>query len=317
LEIAPVTDEARPGLDRRTILAGAGAALAASQAHAAPRRMPSSPDSDAMRVFPMPPQAPQREGLAHVDGADLYYWDTGGSGPAIVLLHPLSGSGHVWVRQQPILARAGYRVIGYSRRGYCGSSALDPAQPGTAAHDLLGLVDRLGIGTFHAVGSAYGAGVAAAFAMEFPQRLASITLACSSIKTKSAEIERMLDGLHNMAFAVLPTDLTELGPAYRAVDPDGHATWKALHEAAYAGKPAPSQPFGMPVTLEALATLRVPTLLIAGEADLFAPPPIARTFHRIIKGSELVLIREAGHSAHWERPDLFNAALLDFIGRHR
>jgi pimeloyl-ACP methyl ester carboxylesterase len=265
----------------------------------------------------MPPQAAQREGLAHVDGADLYYWDTGGSGPAIILLHPLSGSGHIWGHQQPILAQAGYRVIGYSRRGYRGSSAIDPALPGTAAHDLSGLADRLGLAKFHAVGSAYGAGVAAAFAMEFPQRLASITLACSSIRTKSAEIERLLDGLHSATFATLPTDLCELGPTYRAIDPEGHAIWKKLHEAAYPGKLAPNQPFGMPVTLEALAMLRVPTLLLAGEADLYAPPPIAQTFHKIIKSSELVLVREAGHSAHWERPDLFNAALLDFVGRHR
>jgi pimeloyl-ACP methyl ester carboxylesterase len=57
--------------------------------------------------------------------------------------------------------------------------------------------------------------------------------------------------------------------------------------------------------------------LIAGDADLYAPPPIARMMARAIPGSALSVIPECGHSAHWERPDIFNGVLLDFLRRNR
>jgi len=60
----------------------------------------------------------------------------------------------------------------------------------------------------------------------------------------------------------------------------------------------------------------VPTLLIAGDADLWQPPAMTRMLARHIPNSELVIVPEAGHSIYWERPDVFNSTVLDFIGRH-
>jgi pimeloyl-ACP methyl ester carboxylesterase len=37
---------------------------------------------------------------------------------------------------------------------------------------------------------------------------------------------------------------------------------------------------------------------------------------RQIPNSEFVVVPEAGHSFYWERPDIFNSAVLDFIGRY-
>jgi len=107
-----------PAPDRRALLGISGFALVAGglSAPAAAARQPEN--TDPMRVFAMPPQAPQREGMVEVDGGELYCWDTGGNDPPIILLHPLSGSGHIWGHQQPVFARAGAGVIGYSRRGY-------------------------------------------------------------------------------------------------------------------------------------------------------------------------------------------------------
>jgi pimeloyl-ACP methyl ester carboxylesterase len=59
-----------------------------------------------------------------------------GTGPAVVLLHPATGSSLVWGYQQATFAAAGYRVVGYSRRGFNGSSPVDPANPGSGADAL-------------------------------------------------------------------------------------------------------------------------------------------------------------------------------------
>ena len=98
----------------------------------------------AMAPMPIPAQVSAKTGTAQVPDTRLYYWDTGGDGPAIVLLHPATGSALIWGYQQPVFAKAGYRVIGYSRRGYYNSAPYEAAKPGTGADDLRALADQLG-----------------------------------------------------------------------------------------------------------------------------------------------------------------------------
>jgi pimeloyl-ACP methyl ester carboxylesterase len=64
---------------------------------------------------------------------------------------------------------------------------------------------------------------------------------------------------------------------------------------------------------ERLKELNLPTLLIAGAADLFTPPSISRMIAAELPNSRLALMPESGHSSYWEEPELFNHAVLDFI----
>ena len=70
------------------------------------------------------------------------------------------------------------------------------------------------------------------------------------------------------------------------------------------------------MTQAKLKDLKVPILLISGAADLVTPPSISRMLQAEIPGSELVVAPEAGHSVYWEQPDVFNRAVLDFVGKH-
>jgi pimeloyl-ACP methyl ester carboxylesterase len=70
------------------------------------------------------------------------------------------------------------------------------------------------------------------------------------------------------------------------------------------------------VTFARLETIKVPTLLLTGDADLFAPPAIMRMFAARVKHAESVVIPEAGHSSYWEQPDAFNRAVLGFLAKH-
>jgi len=63
-----------------------------------------------------------------------------------------------------------------------------------------------------------------------------------------------------------------------------------------------------------LKELKLPTMLIAGTADLSTPPSISRMIAAEIPNSRLALMPEAGHSSYWEQPEIFNRAVLDFIG---
>ena len=70
------------------------------------------------------------------------------------------------------------------------------------------------------------------------------------------------------------------------------------------------------MTFALLEAISVPTLLITGDADMYAPPPVMRMFAARVKGSQAVVIPEAGHSAYWEQPEIFNRTVLEFIARH-
>ena len=263
------------------------------------------------------------EGHAPIDGGELWYWDTGGSGEPIVLMHAGTGSGMTWGPQRDVFAAAGYRVIGYSRRGHHRSSPMSAEAPGSGAGDLMALVRELDLGPFHAVALAGGGYFAVDLALSEPTMVRSLTIACSLMGiTEPAWIQR-LQALFFPEFWSLPSHFLELGPSYRAESPDGVAEWRRLYELAYDGRPPGPPPAERPlgphqemlneITWAALARIEHPVLLIAGGADLILPPPLMEEAASHISGARFEVMPDAGHSAPWERPDRFNELTLEFI----
>jgi pimeloyl-ACP methyl ester carboxylesterase len=293
-------------------LMAAGASLL-QPGRAGAAAVPGFDDATPLSINPPPAPLTAPGALARLDGVDLWYWDTGGDNPAVVLLHPATGSGLVWGYQQAAFAAAGYRVIGYSRRGFHGSTSGDPAKPGTAAEDLRGLLDHLGIERAHLVGTAAGGIVAASFALAWPQRVRSLVLACTLLSPSDPEIRSMIAPLREPWYNTLPHEVRELSPSYRAIDKDGTQRWHDLHAQSKGANPPVSQPSGEPATLAAISRLAMPVLFVAGDADLISPPPLARRFSQAVAGSRIVVLPECGHSAYWERPREFNAAVLAFL----
>jgi pimeloyl-ACP methyl ester carboxylesterase len=264
---------------------------------------------------PLPAQVGAHEGFAPLSSAKLWYWDTGGRGAPIVLLHPFTGSGRVWLYQQPVFAQAGYRVIGYSRRGFENSERGPMDAPGIGAGDLHAFLEHLLIERCHLVACAGGAFVAIDYALSHPERLATLTLACSILGIEDAALTPMIAALQSPEFNELPAYIRELGPSYRAIAPQGTLRWRELEQTSMSGTKF-RQPNANPVTLAALARVKPPTLMLCGDADLIAPPPIMRRMAQHIPIAELRIFPECGHSAYWERPDLFNSAVLRFIQQH-
>ena len=145
--------------------------------------------------------------------ARLSAWDTGGSGEAVVLIHPGTGSSAIWGYQQPVLAGAGYRVIGYSRRGHGASERGPDNDPATAVDDLAALLDALKVRRFHAVGFAAGGYIPPDFAISHPDRLLSITLACTHGGVTDADFRRRIGAMLPRPFGEMPASFRELGPS--------------------------------------------------------------------------------------------------------
>jgi len=263
-------------------------------------------------------QVPIKEGYVALPGVRIFYRDTGGTGVPVVLLHANTGSSRVWEYQIPAFTAKGYRVIAYDRRGW-GRTEIDPSgpQPGAGADDLLGLLDQLKLDRVHLVATAGGAFVALDFALSFPQRVRSLTIANSIGAVQDEDFVALGRRMRPSTFDSLPPEIREVGPSYRASNPEGTQRWVDLEKISRPpGPAAPAQLTKNRITFALLETLRLPTLLLTGGADMYAPPPVLQLFAARIKGSESVIVPEAGHSTYWEQPEVFNRTVLEFLAKH-
>jgi pimeloyl-ACP methyl ester carboxylesterase len=263
-------------------------------------------------------QAPAvKEGHAELPGVRLFYIDTGGAGIPVVLLHAATGSVRAWEHQIPAFTKAGYRVISFDRRGWGRTESQPGAAPGTAADDLIALMDHLRIERFHLVGTAAGGFVTFDTALSFPRRLRSITVANSIGGVQDEAFLEMGRRLRPPEFTAMPAELREVSPSYRAGNPEGTRRWVDLeHASRPPGPPAPAQPLKNKISFALLESITVPVMLLTGDADMFAPPPVMKMFAARIKHAETMVVPEAGHSTYWEQPDVFNRAVLNFIRKH-
>jgi pimeloyl-ACP methyl ester carboxylesterase len=252
--------------------------------------------------------------MAELPGTHLGYWDTGGAGEPVVFLHPASGSALVWLYQQPVFAKAGYRVVAYSRRNYHNSDLAPEDNPGTGSEDLHHLIEFLGLEKFHAVSSAAGGSVAADYALSHPERLLSLTVSSNNLAATTGYIAETAAKIRFKEWDDLPRWFRELGPSYRAANPEGVEKWIELNHKSETGKGA-RQRLANVVTPEKLRTLKVRTLLMTGAADMFTPPSITRMIARHVPNNVVVIVAECGHSPYWEQPEFFNRTVLGFIGR--
>ena len=266
-----------------------------------------------MIAMPIPEQVLAKEGIAQLSSTRLGFWDTGGSGQPVLFLHPASGSALIWLYQQPVFAKAGYRVIAYSRRNYYNSDSAPQDNPGTASEDLQNLIEFFGVEKFHLVGSAAGGSVAADYALSHPERLLSLTVSSNNLAAANGYIAEAAAMIKLKEWDDLPRWFRELGPSYRGANPAGVAKWTELNHKSETGRGARQKLVNV-VTPEKLETLKVRTLLMTGGADMFTPPSILRMIARHVPNNELVIVPECGHSPHWEQPEFFNRTVLEFIG---
>lgn len=270
-----------------------------------------------LNPVPLPKQAPAKHALAKLPGRKIFYADSGGAGEAVVFLHPAAtGDPKVWVYQQPVFAKAGYRVICYARRGYYKSDDLRKGDQCSAADDLNGLFDALAIERAHIVSTAAGGVTAADFALSYPKRVLSLAITSNYAGVRKGNIWNRAQSIRPKQWNELPRWYREFSCSYIAANPRGLKAWDKLADKAtkHRGRQQSSNFF---ITAQTLTKIKVPTLLVTGDADSSTPPSIMRMVAKCIRGSELVTVAECGHSIYWEHPKIFNDVVLDFICRHR
>ncbi len=65
--------------------------------------------------------------------------------------------------------------------------------------------------------------------------------------------------------------------------------------------------------IKTLGTMDVPTLIVWGREEKSIPLHTGEEMHRLLKGSRLEILDQAGHCAHDDQAELFNQLVLDFL----
>ena len=256
--------------------------------------------------------------IADIPGARIWYEDTGGSGPPVVLLHARTGCAAMWRGQLAVFSAAGYRCIAYDRRQSGRTEVAPDSPPALPADDLLALLERLSVARCHVIGTAAGGIVAFDYALTFREHVRSLVIANSIGGVQDESYLALGRRLRPMPeFDRMPPEFRELGPSYRAANAEGTARWMELEHQSRPARPLPSpQTNRQRLTFALLETIKVPTLLITGDADLYCPPAVLRLFAAHMPPAETRIVPETGHSAYWEHPDEFNRAILTFVAKH-
>ena len=155
------------------------------------------------------------------------YRDSGGAGVPIVLLHANTGTSLNWQPQFDAFVAAGYRTIAFDRRGW-GESLATPEsepQPGSVAEDLAALTDHLALPPFHLLGVAGGGFVALDYAAWRQHTLRSVTVAASTGSFSEVEMQQLTQNLMFDGFRELPEAFREIGPSFRATEPERVKAW--------------------------------------------------------------------------------------------
>jgi len=259
---------------------------------------------------------------AVINGINLAFDDTGGSGPALLLIHGFPLCRRMWHPQLSKLTAAGYRVITPDLRGFGESDAPDgPYSMELFADDIVELLDHLGIGRAVIGGMSMGGYVLFNLLERYPERLsgASFIVTRANADDEAGKARRLK----------LAQDVAKFGPQVvaDAFEPllfaEASLTQRPKLVAEVYGWMMANDSRGLAGGLLAmrerkdytplLATFRVPALAIGAEGDKVAPLEIARVIAAGVPGCKLCIVPEAGHMANLEHPAAFNACLLQFL----
>jgi non-heme chloroperoxidase len=261
---------------------------------------------------------------------DLYYEDHG-SGNPIVLIHGYPLSGASWEKQVPILLAAGHRVITYDRRGFGRSSQPTSGYNyDTFAEDLHRLVSHLKLKNLSLVGFSMGGGEVARYLGKYGSKGVSKAVIIGGVPPfllKTADnpegVESsVFDGIQKAVAADRYAFFTEFFNNFYNTDvllgkrissQAIQASWNIA-----AGASAVASLVCVPTWHEDfradLSRINVPTLVIHGEADRIVPIQAAglRTA-KLVKGANLVTIKDGPHAVNWTHAEEVNAALASFL----
>jgi len=258
-----------------------------------------------------------------VNGAELYYEDSGGGGEAIVFSHGLLWNTALFAPQVAAL-KARYRCICYDHRGQGQSADATGPEIGMdlLTADAVALIGALRLGKVHFCGLSMGGFVAMRLGARHPDLVRSIILCETSADAEPVEnaskykrlnfvarwfglglvVNQVLPIMFSQSSLKDPSRAADQAAWKRQMSGNRRSIWRAVNGVIHRAG-----------VFDELARIQAPTLVIVGDEDVATVPAKAERIAGAIKGAQLVRIPKAGHSSTVEQPDAVNKAISNFL----
>jgi pimeloyl-ACP methyl ester carboxylesterase len=255
------------------------------------------------------------------NGSAKVFYDIYGQGLPIVFLHPWSTNGYIWYYQLFPFARTN-QVIAIDHRGHGRSDK--PASGYSIqehASDVRAVLDAAGVQKAVLVGNSIGGMIAMQFNLDYPDRvvgnliLSSGTALGENMPKEAAAAFKsdylgtfgaLMEGAISAKSKRERPEILEVMKAHFAVqsnfpkhvfdssmaDANGLFAWNIKNR---------------------LASIRKPTLVVAGEEDQATPVEANKFLADNIPGAKLMVVKDVGHFHQLEKPIEFNATLQEFV----
>ena len=226
---------------------------------------------------------------------------------SVVLSGSLGSTRAIWDAQ--VRALGGHKVLPFDHPGHGAA----PVEEFDGVGDLARrIVDQVTEEKFSFVGLSLGGAIGMRIALDAPDRLDRLVLACTSARfsepdfwleradaVRTGGIEAIVDLVLQRWFTPRFADVSRYRSMLLSIDPEGYARCcEALAEWDIR---------------EELGKIRTHTLVIAGAEDPSTPPSHGELIASRIPGARFEVLQGAAHIANVERADEFNELLVQHL----
>jgi 3-oxoadipate enol-lactonase len=271
-------------------------------------------------------QAPPQSALAasqtgprtfvDVEAGKLYYEECGTGPDAVILIHDGIAHSAVWDDVWPAFCKR-FHTIRYDRRGYGRTPASTTWY--TETEDLATLLRNRKVSHTVLVGSSHGGELSIDFTLQYPALLRQLVLVgavVSGLPYTDHFLNRGISNSQPFEKNDVPGGVANWAKDKYLLAPGHDAAKKRLldlltanpQDMTHSDYARPTQP-----ALHRLKEIRVPTLILVGDADIPDVHAHAGAIEAGIHGSKRVVITDVGHLMYLEKPEEFSRLVLAFI----
>jgi proline iminopeptidase len=294
---------------------------------------------------------PLQEGFVDAHGMLIYYTSLG-AGKPLVIVHGGPGASHDYFLPYLLPLSRSHRIVLIDERGSGKSEKLEDPSGYTVeamVEDVESVRTALQLGKIDLLGHSYGGVLAQAYALRYQENLEHLILCSTFHSTKEMNgvfrhmLEKMTPELRSRIQKMESSGLYGHGKEFernRYTDEYMTAAWgEGYFPYLYQNHPDPNYSptsagnmswdlyrvmwgsngeyviDGNLTSVEyggRLGTIRVPTLITAGDNDECSPA-LAHEMNGLIPGSKLVILPKSGHMTFVDQPGMFIKAINDFL----
>jgi proline iminopeptidase len=323
----------------------AAQAAADAKSHLSPGSAAARSSNRAANVYPI------EQGYVDAHGEMIYY-EIIGHGPPLMIVHGGPGASHDYFLPYLLPLARQNKLVFIDERGSGRSQKLDEPSGYTVENMVEDVEDvrrELGLGKISLLGHSYGGVLAEAYALKYQQNLTHLVLASTFPSTKEmnevfvkqkqkmpAQIRENIDRLeaqglfgHGKPWERNRYTVDYMNAAWgdgyfpylygRHPDPNydpvaqGVTSWDLYREMwGSNGEFVIDGNLKSVEYVDVLPTIKVPTLIIAGDHDE-CDPSLSRQMNQKIAGSKLAILPDSGHMTFVDQPIQFNRAVGEFL----